>query len=132
MTTDDPDDDVILGYFQNQGSVIAENYLKRGRRLKDVETGVLKERWIELYKEFFGARDDTRRAEREDVSAELELRGEEIPFDAVAVEIEALKKDINVELARQKIDNPARLADSVRDIELEIEMFRGQLKKPKN
>lgn len=132
MTTDEPDDDVILGYFQNQGSLEAENYLKRGRRLKDVETGVLKERWIELYKEFFGARDDTRRAEREDVSAELALRGEEIPFDAVAVELEALKKDINVEFARQKIDNPSRLADSVRDIELEIEMFRGQLKKPKN
>lgn len=132
MTTDDPDDDVILGYFQNQGSLEAENYLKRGRGLKDVETGVLKERWIELYKEFFGARDDTRRAEREDVNSELALRGEEIPFDAVAAELEALKKDINVEFARQKIDNPSRLADSARDIELEIEMFRGQLKKPKN
>ena len=132
MTTDEPYDDVILGYLQNQSSLEAENYLKRGRHLKDVETGILKERWIELYRELFGARDDTRRTEREDVNAELSLRGEDIPFEAIAVEVEALRGDISAERERLKNGEPVRFSELHREIALDIEKFRGQLKKPKN
>ena len=132
MTTDQPDEDIILGYLQNEGALETENYLKNGRHLKDVETGILKERWIELYKEFFGAFDDARRTEREDVNAELALRGEQVPFEAVAVEAETLRKVISAELERQEKEEPGRLSDASREIELDIEKFRAQLMKPKN
>lgn len=68
-----------------------EDYVKRGRQYESRETGGLRERFVELWREFFRF-DDTNEVERRDVEAELRLRDEDLPWSALENEYNSWKK----------------------------------------
>lgn len=119
----------VLGWLTNEGSRDVEDYVKRGRQFKEKEIGFLKERWIELYLEMFNF-DNTNGQERNDINAEIELRGEEPPYLTITKELEAYTEKAASEMDRLKKEEPDRYADINRDLDIKVANFLNQLKKP--
>jgi hypothetical protein len=80
MADSDPTLISSYGAFNRQRRLA--NYLTRGRHLAGIDTEKLKAEWIIRYREW--ARDlkaPQDHQSREDIEAELDMRGEEIPAD---------------------------------------------------
>ena len=99
------------------------DYVSRGRRFQELPANEVKAVWIgafrfELHALLAGS--DVSHTELNDISAEIALRGEKEPFEAVMPEAAALV----AEIARQG-PNERGVMDAVR-------RFRESLDKPKN
>ena len=129
MSDNDPLDDAVEGWLINQQSLSTEDYLKRGRRFKEKEIGFLKERWVELMRASFN-HDKTNIQERDDVRAEISLRGEELPAEMLTKEMKAFTDSFPDELERMEREEPERLDEMERDLNIELAGFLRQLKKP--
>ena len=91
-----------------------ESYLVRGRRFERLSKEDLSERWIAGFKAW--CRDRTLELQREfdDAAAELMLRGEEPPFDAVRDETAALADEAARDVSTHGGANRARLRARIR------------------
>jgi hypothetical protein len=119
-----PSSELMKAYLENQGLQHAQEYVKRGRQLKAEPTDVLKERWAELFRRMatnwpLSKPDDAMRA---DIEAELRFRNEELPFEAVQAE-----KDALIALATKTFENlqndPQQFADVNADLEADLREF---------
>jgi hypothetical protein len=89
-----------------------EEYVARGRRFERLALEDLVERWKAFFKAWCRVHTAELYREFADAGAELRLRGEELPFDAVKAEFTALQ----LEIAR----NPPN--------EEEIEAFKARIR----
>ncbi len=131
MSDNDPLDDAVQGWLINQQSLFTEDYLKRGRQFKEKEIGFLKERWVERMRESFN-HDRTNIQERDDVQAEILLRGEEPPTEMIAKEMKAFGERLGAEMERMEKEEPGWLEEMERDLNIEVADFLRQLKEPSN
>jgi hypothetical protein len=84
-------ENALSAYLTNNGALLVESYVKRGRPLQAEDTASLKERWVFAFKEWArNWRQEKDRRAREDIESELALRREELPYGAVQAEKEAL------------------------------------------
>jgi hypothetical protein len=114
--------DWVEAYLRNQEQEQADDYRKRGRKLAAVETEHLKQQWVDAFKRWAaGNRADHR--VREDIQAELLIRGHEVPFELVQGELAALKATSRATDERLFRD-PARLARADAALSEEVEAFR--------
>jgi len=120
---DESYNDLVLGYVQNRQSEDAERYLKSGRRFKDADIGYLKERWVELHREMINF-DETNRIERDDVNAEIELRGEEIPFAVIKDEFQAFAEKMAKWVEDSQQTDSDKFREAGIELALDIEKFR--------
>ena len=132
MSDDISDDDLLQSWLTNQESLATEDYLKRGRRFKDEEIGILKERWVVLHREMYNY-DQTNKVERNDVAVEIELRGEEPPREMIEKEHEAFAERLRDDMERiDEGEIPDWYEKMARDLDIEVADFLRQLKKPSN
>ena len=129
MSDDIPLDDLMVGFVANEGSRAVEDYLKRGRQLKDEDIGVLKERWVELFREVMNF-DNANSQKRNDVRAEIELRGEKLPFEIIETEFDVFVEKMGNEIERMEKEEPDRFGEIEHDLRIELANFLNQLKKP--
>ena len=79
-------------------SIVAEaamddtlDYVKRGRRFKEIDGEELKQRWAATFRLLVSDLDDRQvLGELNDLGAELQLREIELPYEAVKVQVEKL------------------------------------------
>lgn len=106
MTGDEKDEMrlTVEAFLQDKSMNEAADYVARGRAHKDEEIGVLKERWIESFK--LWAADPAQVRRMNDLKAEIELRGEEPPYEAIEAELEA----VTARVAAIKASDEAKIA----------------------
>jgi hypothetical protein len=93
-------------------------YLQGGRYLGSLTIDRLKEVWIAAFKTWFISRNDEDAMKMDDAGAELGLRNEEPPFEAVQAEAIAMVEEIK----RDGPDNPG--------VEEKARQFRDEREKP--
>jgi len=117
-------DEEMLAYFESQRLDRLQDYMQRGRPLADLTDDHLNQRWVAEFRHWmknFGTRVDHRT--REDIEAELQLRGHEPPFALVPEEFEAMQAASRAQTDRLLRD-PYRTARKERQLTEELEQFR--------
>ena len=116
---DRPRQDAVEAWLDNHSFEYAEAYVRRGRHLRETASAELERRWIEGYRRWAATagREEFDHTDLEDIEAELSLRGEEPPRDAVKDETAALIAV--VERMTQQLDrdpeNKARFESELAD-----------------
>jgi hypothetical protein len=95
----------MLNFLQKQKSDAAIAYVTRGRAFKNTDTEILKTRWIEIVGEMTEL-NHAHAIERDDIEAELTLRGVEPP--AEAVNMERAMANMVADLIRMRTEEPAK------------------------
>jgi len=115
MNSDD-DPEVLQTVLRAAALEETESYLVRGRRFERLSKEDLSERWIAGFKAW--CRDRTLELQREfdDAAAELMLRGEEPPFDAVRDETAALADEAARDVSTHGGADRARLRARIREL----------------
>ena len=115
MNSDD-DPEVLQTVLRAAALEETESYLVRGRRFERLSKEDLSERWIAGFKAW--CRNHTLELQREfdDTAAELMLRGEEPPFDAVRDETAALADEAARDVSTRGGANRARLRARIREL----------------
>ena len=114
-------------WLQNKGLERVEEYAKRGRKLARVDAAMLKQQWIELFKLWAQEPTDAELRDRfEDIEAELQLRGDTPPVDAVKAEMDGLTKLVKDAFDRLSLD-PERLKEMSLEIAEDYRRFAGTL-----
>ena len=108
---DDPRDPeaIVTAFLQNQSLEQTQDYLARGRRFAKLDVGQLNEDWIIAVRSWLARKDRARERMMDDLTAELQLRGSEPPYDAVKKELaarfagieDAAQNKIRSEVARE-------------------------------
>jgi hypothetical protein len=105
MTDAPPIKDEMLSFLQKQKSDAAIAYVTRGRAFKNSDVEILKTRWVEIVGEM-AELNHTNAVERDDIEAELTLRGVEPP--AEAVNMERAMANMVADLLRMRTEEPAK------------------------
>ncbi len=95
----------MLNFLQKQKSDAAIAYVTRGRAFKNTDAEVLKTRWVAIVGEM-AELDHTNAIERDDIEAELTLRGVEPP--AEAVDMERAMANMVADLIRMRTEEPEK------------------------
>jgi hypothetical protein len=115
MNSDD-DPEVLQTVLRAAALEETESYLVRGRRFERLSKEDLSERWIAGFKAWCKDRTLELQREFDDTAAELMLRGEEPPFDAVRDETAALADEAARDVSTQGGANRARLRARIREL----------------
>jgi hypothetical protein len=99
--------DQMVGFLADQKAEATLSYMNRGRELESAETEALKARWIEILGEM-AVLDYTNAVERDDIEAELTVRGIEPP--AEALDMDRMMANIVADLARMRVEEPDKFA----------------------
>lgn len=99
--------DEMVGFLANQKAEATTSYMNRGRGFEHIDTEVLKVRWIEILGEM-AALDYTHAVERDDIEAELTVRGIEPP--AEALDMDRMMANIVADLIRMRVEEPDKFA----------------------
>jgi hypothetical protein len=86
----DKANDEMFTYMRHIQMNELKDYLDRGRRFGGAVTSELNEKWIFAFRRFVASEAKMETREMEDVSAELRLRGLDVPYEAVKKERTAL------------------------------------------
>jgi hypothetical protein len=73
----------IYAFLQRRGIEQRRSYLARGRRFVVLDVGQLSKSWITAVKNWLARKDRASEITMDDLTAELQLRGLEPPYDAV-------------------------------------------------
>jgi len=126
--------DAVQAWLDNHTFEYAQAYARLGRQLRNVDSAELERRWIAGYRRWAAAagREEFDHGELEDIEAELSLRGEEPPRDAVKAETDRLIAV--VERMTAKLDrDPAQKARFESELADEFRQFlRSTRDAPKN
>lgn len=109
----------VEAFLQSKSMNEAADYVARGRAHQGEGSEVLKDRWIEAFR--LWAADHNQAKPMDDLRAELELRGEEPPYEAVKAELDA----VTAKLAAMEFDDEAKLA-----VGMEVEAYARARSKP--
>src|SRR5260370_11999721 len=90
---DEPREDrtaaMVHAFLQNRSMEQTQAYLVRGRRFATLDAGQLSQEWITAVRSWLARKDRAREQVMDDLTAELQLRGSEPPYDAVKQELAA-------------------------------------------
>src|SRR5229473_5280476 len=90
---DEPREDraeaMVDAFLQHRSIEQTQDYLARGRRFATLDVGQLSEDWIIAVRSWLARKDRARERMMDDLTAELQLRGSEPPYDAVKKELAA-------------------------------------------
>jgi hypothetical protein len=103
MTDAPPMKTDMLNFLQKQKSDAAIAYVTRGRAFKAIDAEILKARWVEIVGEM-AELNHVNAIERDDIEAELTLRGIEPP--AEAVDMERAMANMVADLIRMRLEEP--------------------------
>src|SRR5713226_3256618 len=100
---------MVHAFLQHRSMEQTQDYLARGRRFAALDVGQLSEDWIVAVRSWLARKDQARERMMDDLTAELQLRGSEPPYDAIKKELaarfagieDAAQKKIRSEVARQ-------------------------------
>jgi hypothetical protein len=100
---------MVHAYLQHRSIEQTQDYLARGRRFATLDVGQLSEDWIIAVRSWLARKDRARERMMDDLTAELQLRGSEPPYDAVKKELaarfagieDAAQNKIRSEVARE-------------------------------
>jgi hypothetical protein len=110
---DEPREDraaaMVHAFLQHRSIEQTQDYLARGRRFATLNVGQLSEDWIIAVRSWLSRKDRARERLMDDLTAELQLRGSEPPYDALKQELaarfagmeEVERKKVGREFARQ-------------------------------
>ena len=112
----DYDPEVLQTVLRAAALEETESYLVRGRRFERLSKEDLSERWIAGFKAWCKDRTLELQREFDDAAAELMLRGEEPPFDAVRDETAALADEAARDVSTHGGANRARLRARIREL----------------
>jgi hypothetical protein len=122
---------IVDAFLANQQLEQLQDYLQRGRALSETPVETLNARWLELMKAWiqdFSPKTDHR--EREDIGAELQLRGLEPPFDKAGEIMEQLRQKSR-EAADKRLRDPERLAQAEKSFNEQLADFEAKNKSNK-
>jgi len=105
MTSPPPMKDEMLDFLRKQKAETAMDYVNRGRAFEKSDAEVLKARWVEIVGEM-AELNHANAIERDDIEAELTLRGVEPP--AEAVDLERAMTNMVADLIRMRDEEPAK------------------------
>jgi hypothetical protein len=105
MSDEPPIKTEMVSFLQKQKSDAAMAYVARGRAFKNTDADVLKARWIDILGEM-AELDNTNAVERDDIEAELTLRGIEPP--AEAVDMDRAMTNMVADLIRMRTEEPEK------------------------
>jgi hypothetical protein len=80
---------MVHAFLQHKSMEQTQAYLARGRRFATLDAGQLSEDWITAVRSWLARKDRARERVMDDLTAELQLRGSEPPYDAVKQELAA-------------------------------------------
>jgi len=100
---------MVHAFLQHRSIEQTQDYLARGRRFATLDVGQLSEDWIIAVRSWLSRKDRARERLMDDLTAELQLRGSEPPYDVVKKELavrfagieDAAEKEIRSEVARE-------------------------------
>jgi hypothetical protein len=121
--------DLVLSYLQNSTLEQAENYIKRGRSLSEVDAGELKDRWVHAFRRMVAAaqsrqrESNLKRRDRTDIEAELLIRNVDLPYDAVRKEMKALFSAAEAAIKDLRRD-PSRVLDVEAGLQADLSAFK--------
>jgi hypothetical protein len=93
MRADDDHDELMRAWIDNRLLEQIEDYLSRGRRLAASEHMALRRQWVAAMKLWSSkAANAEDHKLREDIQAEIQLRGHRLPYDLVKEELAQLTK----------------------------------------
>jgi hypothetical protein len=127
MPANDDHDALMRGWIDTRLLDQIEDYIGRGRRLTGVDYGTLRRQWIaamRLWSTKSANAEDHKL--REDIQAELQLRGYQLPYDCVKDELAQLTAMSEVFIASLKPEDRARMS---RRLGAQIETFHASVKK---
>src|SRR5271166_1067615 len=91
---------MVVAFLEHRKMEQTQGYLARGRRFATLDVGQLSERWIMALRSWLARKDRAGERMMDDLTAELQLRGFEPPYDTVKQELAARFSDL--EGAEQK------------------------------
>jgi len=103
MTDAPPMKDEMIDFLRQQKAEAAMAYVNRGRAFETTDVETLKARWVAILGEM-AELDNTNAVERDDIEAELTLRGIEPP--AEAVDMERAMANMVADLIRMRDEEP--------------------------
>ena len=80
---------MVHAFLQHRSIEQTQDYLARGRRFATLDVGQLSEDWIIAVRSWLARKDRARERMMDDLTAELQLRGSEPPYNAVKKELAA-------------------------------------------
>jgi hypothetical protein len=80
---------MVHAFLQHRSIEQTQDYLARGRRFATLDVGQLSEDWIIAVRSWLARKDRARERMMDDLTAELQLRGSEPPYDSVKKELAA-------------------------------------------
>jgi hypothetical protein len=80
---------MVHAFLQHRSIEQTQYYLARGRRFATLDVGQLSEDWILAVRSWLARKDRARERMMDDLTAELQLRGSEPPYNAVKKELVA-------------------------------------------
>jgi hypothetical protein len=80
---------MVYAFLQHRSIEQTQDYLARGRRFATLDVGQLSGDWIIAVRSWLARKDRARERMMDDLTAELQLRGSEPPYDAVKKELAA-------------------------------------------
>jgi hypothetical protein len=110
---DEPREDrteaMVVAFVEHRKMEQTQDYLARGRRFATLDVGQLSEDWIIAVRSWLARKNRAGERMMDDLTAELQLRGFEPPYDAVKQQLaarfsnieEVEQKKVGGELARQ-------------------------------
>ena len=127
MAADDDNDELMRGWIDNRLLDQIQDYVGRGRRLAGIDYARLRRQWIasmNLWSTKSANAEDHKL--REDIQAELQLRGHPLPYDCVKDDLARLTVMSEAFIESLKPEDRARMS---RRIGTQIDTFHASVKK---
>ena len=102
---------MVVAFLEHRKMEQTQDYLARGRRFATIDVGQLSEDWIIAVRSWLARKNRTGERKMDDLTAELQLRGFQPPYDAVKRELAARFSDIGQVEQRKVGGNFARQID---------------------
>ena len=112
--------DMAKAMLESRAMKERADYLRRGREHVGLTTEAAQELWIATFQAWVSDRTQNRERAFNDVNAELDLRGESLPFEKVPNEVEVIRKELLL-----ACPNSPELHEA-------IDEFREELRGPRN
>jgi hypothetical protein len=116
-------DKVVHAWLENKDLLSLQDYLTRGRQLQSVDSEQLKGDWLKLVRRWAEQPETPPGVRRDDIEAELRLRGDLLPYDDVRFELENITTAATKSMDQLKHDDPQEFEKRNQSLQIELEGF---------
>lgn len=113
----------VTAFLQNKIFEQIAAYLAAGRPFASTPTAVVKERWVEHFAAFARTLDRDARRIADDLEAELKLRGEELPYEAVKEFTDMIVEKARASISGMSVEELKEMDKGIMD---DIERFEAE------